>query len=420
MHTLSPVERACNAPANLRACELSAYLDTVEIWLPFLRIEAYREIARLGRVEECRNRHGQLVGCRVIRNQPSKAVLQQLDQLARKHRGVLHRVDVALDIEPRPELRDRIVSTARLKWSRKGQMHEIGRTVYWSNRKRSRRNLVLYDDKHNRLSGETECIHFELRLMGADSIRRQGIHRARDLLMLNPKTLFEKHIKWSDAGDGYVKKIMRRENNRYRQKYKGKQVSKVMDGFLAYVPRHVKHVLNRLGLDRSQNVRSEQKDEVDALLAVACELEWVERSVKMSALKSLSNSKKHPQGGCLITTNRERMRRSDARAVRKMGQSWCLLEKSFEHYARTFRACGKEVAASIADQLAKTADGVPAQLVQEFQDPWNGLEDYPDGQSPADLTMDVMMESLTSGYSPDDATAFVLEFIRRLTGARPS
>ena len=58
--------------------------------------------------------------------------------------------------------------------------------------------------------------------------------------------------------------------------------------------------------------------------------------------------------------------------------------------------------------------------MQEFQDLWSGLEDYPDGQSPADLTMDAMVESLNSGYSPDDATAFVLEFIRRLAGARPS
>jgi len=102
------------------------------------------------------------------------------------------------------------------------------------------------------------------------------------------------------------------------------------------------------------------------------------------------------------------------------GWYWCLLEESFEHHARTFRACGKELAASIADQLAKTAADVPAQLMQEFQDLWNGLEDYPDGQSPANLRMDAMMESFTSGYSPDDATAFVLEFIRRLTGARPS
>jgi hypothetical protein len=163
-------------------------------------------------VEECRNRHGRLVGCRVIRNQPSKATLQQLDQLARKHRGTLHRIDVALDIEARPGLRDRIVSTARLKWSRKGQMHEIERTVYWVYRKRSRRNLVLYDDKAFRLTGELDCIHLELRLIGADVIRRQGFRRVSELFELNPRQLFERHVKWSDAGESYVRKIMRKEN----------------------------------------------------------------------------------------------------------------------------------------------------------------------------------------------------------------
>jgi hypothetical protein len=190
-------------------------------------------------VEECRTRHGQLIGCRVIRNQPSKAVLHPLDQLAQRHRGVLHRVDVALDIEPRPGLGDKIVATAVLKWS-KSASHDFEHTVYWGYRtrsgRRSRRSLALYDDKHNRMTGELDCIHFELRLMGADIIRRQGLHRARDLLTLNPKELFEKHVKWSDAGESYVRKIMRKESDRYRRKYGGKQVSVVMDRFLASIP----------------------------------------------------------------------------------------------------------------------------------------------------------------------------------------
>jgi hypothetical protein len=56
--------------------------------------------------------------------------------------------------------------------------------------------------------------------------------------------------------------------------------------------------------------------------------------------------------------------------------------------------------------------------MQEFQDLWDDVCDYPDGQSPADLTWDEMKDSLVCGYSPDNATAFVLEFIRRMTGAR--
>ena len=89
---------------------------------------------------------------------------------------------------------------------------------------------------------------------------------------------------------------------------------------------------------------------------------------------------------------------------------WFLLEESFEDFARRYRAGGDERAASIADRLAETADDVPAQLMQEFQDLWNVMFDYPDGQSPADLTGDEMIDSLA-----DNATSFVLEFIRCVT-----
>jgi hypothetical protein len=98
------------------------------------------------------------------------------------------------------------------------------------------------------------------------------------------------------------------------------------------------------------------------------------------------------------------------------GLYWLLLEESFEDCARRYRAGGDERAASIADRLAETADDVPAQLMQEFQDLWNVML-YPDGQSPAELTGDEMIESIAYGYSPDNATSFVSEFIRRATGA---
>jgi len=102
------------------------------------------------------------------------------------------------------------------------------------------------------------------------------------------------------------------------------------------------------------------------------------------------------------------------------GWYWRLLEESFEDYAHTLRACGKELAASTADRLAKTAGDVPAQLMQEFQDLWDDWDEYPDGQSPTDQTIGNMMASLATGYSPGDATSFVLEFIHRMTGVRPS
>ncbi len=101
------------------------------------------------------------------------------------------------------------------------------------------------------------------------------------------------------------------------------------------------------------------------------------------------------------------------------GWYWVLLEDGFKDCAVRYRASGNERAASIADRLAETADDVPAQLMQEFQDLWNDLFDYPDGRSPAEVTDEELMDSFACGYSPENATAFVLEFIRLVTGARP-
>jgi len=94
----------------------------------------------------------------------------------------------------------------------------------------------------------------------------------------------------------------------------------------------------------------------------------------------------------------------------------------FKECAIRHRAAGNEDAALIADRMAETTDDVPAQLMQEFQDLY--YESMPEdgdesrwGALQLNLKMD---EEFASGYSPETATAFVLEFIRRMTGVRPS
>jgi hypothetical protein len=99
------------------------------------------------------------------------------------------------------------------------------------------------------------------------------------------------------------------------------------------------------------------------------------------------------------------------------GLYWVLLEEEFSACTVRYRANGQERAASIADRLAETVVDVPAQLMQEFQDLWNDMVDYPDGESLAELTIEELEDELACGYSPENATAFVLEFIGRITGA---
>ena len=109
-----------------------AYLDTVEIFFPpTLKPEQRRSLERTYRLEECDNRQGY----RLISNQPSEETVRRLDRIAGKYRGVLSRVDVALDItggDPQ-HIRDFIIRHAILRWRRKGSsMHDVDNTtVYW-------------------------------------------------------------------------------------------------------------------------------------------------------------------------------------------------------------------------------------------------------------------------------------------------
>jgi hypothetical protein len=100
------------------------------------------------------------------------------------------------------------------------------------------------------------------------------------------------------------------------------------------------------------------------------------------------------------------------------GWYWALLEEGFRNCALKYRASWREHAASIADRLAETADDVPAQLMQEYMELFDDMADYPDGESPSARTDEDLMDALASGYSPENATAFVLEFIRRMTGVQ--
>jgi hypothetical protein len=140
-----------------------------------------------------------------------------------------------------------------LKWRRKGVMVEVGQTTYWA--RNGRRLLVVYPADYNRITGELNPIHLELRLRGAAVIRKEGISGIKDLFMLNPQAVFAKHTKWSDLGDRYVRKMIRQETAKDRETYRGRRVSRFMNDYRAHIPTYVRTLLRNTGLDRSQNVR---------------------------------------------------------------------------------------------------------------------------------------------------------------------
>src|SRR5262249_54455743 len=153
--------------------------------------------------------------------------------------------------------RNAILKQGLLKWRRDQPMRDEQRTVYWvdfklkKGRPRAYRNLVLYDDKVNKITGEVDCVHLELRFHRAITVKRQGIRSVRDLLKVNPKRLFDKHLKFTDIAERYVDKRVREETTRQRKNYKGKEVSSNTDHYHAHIPIKVKSHLHRLGLNRS-------------------------------------------------------------------------------------------------------------------------------------------------------------------------
>jgi hypothetical protein len=94
---------------------------------------------------------------------------------------------------------------------------------------------------------------------------------------------------------------------------------------------------------------------------------------------------------------------------------WIYLRLAFLRDAKALS--GK--AQAIVERLAATTDDVPAQLVQEQQQFWNDAAEDNTWQRFYELE-DVhyaMIEEIARGESaPENATVFVMEFIRRVTG----
>jgi hypothetical protein len=264
------MSRILQFPNNVKPLAAVASIDTVEIFFPpWLRTEQLRNLRQIGKLEECWDRSGQFrVGYLLAVNRPSRSMIGTLDDLHRRYRGTMSRFDVALDSQPPDphQFRNQVASTCVLRWRRKGRMLNYAGTVYWVNfedRPNPYRNLCLYrDDKPNRWTGQPGC-HLELRFLRAKAVKDQGVRRPLDLLNINPKALFDKHAKWSDAGARHVQ-IMTRKAVRNGQN-----------------PKLVIAPMRRFGSDRSQYVKDQFPNRnlhaIASPFSIPSELTWERR-----------------------------------------------------------------------------------------------------------------------------------------------
>jgi hypothetical protein len=241
------------------------YVDTVAVFWPCsLRREQIRDIRRhVGRIKVIRDRTRRLLGYSYHCTRPSVEKILLLDHLAAKYRGVLSRFDIAIDSHGVSS--EHIRRSAILRWQSSGPMLDIGDTTYFvdygKRRKRSNRNLALYDDKHNRFTGELDCTHVELRFLNAQSVRKQGINKVRDLLTINPKALCDKHIKWVDVSaiDAYGVKAVRQAikddiaMTRKSKRRGSKRAETFLDKYRARLKVLLKTQWHRGQLDRAQS-----------------------------------------------------------------------------------------------------------------------------------------------------------------------
>jgi hypothetical protein len=106
------------------------------------------------------------------------------------------------------------------------------------------------------------------------------------------------------------------------------------------------------------------------------------------------------------------------------GAYWVFLEDTLRADANTLKrrpdADTLKGPQAILDRLVATVNDVPAQLIKEQQEPWNDVNKDNDWLA-LRWPHDEMIEEIVRGeYAPESATLFVMEYIRRLTGARAS
>jgi hypothetical protein len=215
-----------------------------------------------------------VVGYRIGLHQPNLAVLPVLAQFQQGHGGKLYRFDIAVDLTTHN--RAWIEQHGLLRWRRSGPMHEEENALYWteqsSRSRRSNRDLVLHDDRPSKITGAA-CTHLELRFYGTPSVRKQGFELVTDLMEINPRLLFQRHIKLVDFDPEVLKQSQVRAAIRHDMAfYRGKETSAFTDKYRASIPRRIRSLIQRQCRDRVQRVKDIYPDHVKRLESVSIDV----------------------------------------------------------------------------------------------------------------------------------------------------
>jgi hypothetical protein len=155
-------------------------------------------------------------------------------------------------------------------------MHEEENALYWtelsSRSRRSNRDLVVYEDRPSKITGAA-CTHLELRFYGTPSVRKQGIERIRDLMEINPRLLFQRHVKLVDFDPEELKQRQVRAAIRHDIAfYRGKETNAFTDKYRASIPRRVSSLVQRQCRGRVQQVKNVYPHHVKRLESISIDV----------------------------------------------------------------------------------------------------------------------------------------------------
>jgi hypothetical protein len=187
------------------------YLDTITLWFHYPPVHLATTILRsVGdprkfRIDDCKDREGNVWGCHLTVHQPRVHTMRLLDRLQVKHKAKLSVFHIATDLITRTQTDadelgapDGMLNRGLiLRYRRQGPTHDEEHGVYANKKrtrkKRSNRDWLTYADHPCKITGDP-CAHVELRFQRADACRRLGITRVRDLLNINPAELINQHL----------------------------------------------------------------------------------------------------------------------------------------------------------------------------------------------------------------------------------
>jgi hypothetical protein len=196
---LSATDDAHIAVRQIRPAAIIAYIDSIQIWLkrPLRRSQQHwLESVCDGPCEfklEAKQWQRDYVQ-RIQLRRPQPTALEFLSQ----HDALLNYVELALDwtfdCEAEKAKALAFVDLHLVKrWHGNQQVHYYETTRYTAER-RSANNLVIYADRHCRITGEVDCLHFEWRMRRAQTLQRAGLATVADLLDFDHRQFWRQRL----------------------------------------------------------------------------------------------------------------------------------------------------------------------------------------------------------------------------------